>query len=422
VAFSPDGKRLVTGSGDRTVRVWDVRTGTTLAELKGYTDAVTNVSFSADGTRLLIASGLLGGQPSQVFVWDARIGKEPPDEEEIAYRRLQMQPNPLRYRAGYLAARAAKDDFAAAFYLNLIPPDERKGALEQAEADAFAALSKLAQEQASAGKLEEAVRLYTKVLNYHKAKHGPEDPATIQIAETLGRMYYYMGRFEKAIPLWEDVVKARKAKRGPQDRATLNAIASLGSAYRDAGRHKDAIAVFEEVAAKDKWMTRDLLDLYELAGEHAKVIDVALKQVAEVQKSKPKDIYSQADPLARLGRAYLAQKKWSEAEPYLRECVATWVKLPGDLWMKFDAQSMLGGSLVGQKKYAEAEPLLLKGYEGMKQKETSIEARDKRRLPEALDRLIELYTASNKPDEAKKWQAERAKHPEAKKATPPEKK
>jgi hypothetical protein len=33
--------------------------------------------------------------------------------------------------------------------------------------------------------------------------------------------------------------------------------------------------------------------------------------------------------------------------------------------------------------------------------------------PEALDRLIELYTAINQPDEAKKWQAERAKYPAA---------
>jgi WD40 repeat protein len=126
VAFSPDGKRALTGSGDRTVRVWDVRTGTTLAELKGHTDAVTSVSFSADGTRLLTASGLLGDKPGEVFVWDARTGKEPPDEEEIAYRRLHTRPSPARYRAGYLAARAAKDDFAAAFYLNLIPPHERK--------------------------------------------------------------------------------------------------------------------------------------------------------------------------------------------------------------------------------------------------------------------------------------------------------
>jgi hypothetical protein len=44
------------------------------------------------------------------------------------------------------------------------------------------------------------------------------------------------------------------------------------------------------------------------------------------------------------------------------------------------------------------------------------------RIAEALDQLIELWAAINKPDEVKKWQAERAKYPEAKKAAAPEKK
>jgi WD40 repeat protein len=407
VAFSPDGKRIVTGSGDRTVRVWDARTGTTLAELKGHTDAVTSVSFSADGTRLLTASGLLAGQPFQVFVWDARTSKEPPDEEETAYRRLHMQPNPWRYRANYLAARAAKDDFAAAFYLNLLPPDERKVALDQAEADAFAALFKLAREHELAGKPEQAVPLYIEVLNYDKAKLGPDDPITMQTADTLCRIYYYrMRQFEKAIPLLEDLLKVRKAKSGREAPQTLMTMEMLGSAYKDAGRLKEAIALFEEVAAKDARKMRDLLDLYELAGEHAKVIDLSLKQLAEVRKLKPKEIYNQADPLARLGRAYLAIKKWPEAEPYLRECVDTWAKLPGDWWMKFDAQSLLGASLMGQKKYAEAEPLLSKGYEGMKQQEKSIEPRDKRRLKEAVERLVQFYEQTDKKDEVAKWRRE----------------
>ena len=60
---------------------------------------------------------------------------------------------------------------------------------------------------------------------------------------------------------------------------------------------------------------------------------------------------------------------------------------------------------------AEAEPLLLKGYEGMKQREKTIPPPGATRIPEALDRLIGLYTATDKPDEATKWRAERAKYP-----------
>jgi hypothetical protein len=53
----------------------------------------------------------------------------------------------------------------------------------------------------------------------------------------------------------------------------------------------------------------------------------------------------------------------------------------------------------------------------MKKREKTIPPPGLIRIPEALDRLIELSTATNKPDEAKKWRAERAKYP-AEKAPP----
>ena len=68
---------------------------------------------------------------------------------------------------------------------------------------------------------------------------------------------------------------------------------------------------------------------------------------------------------------------------------------------------MLGGALLGQKKYADAEPLLLAGYEGMKQREKTIPPQDKDlRLREALERLVQLYEATDKKDEAAKWRKE----------------
>jgi hypothetical protein len=106
----------------------------------------------------------------------------------------------------------------------------------------------------------------------------------------------------------------------------------------------------------------------------------------------------------------LQQKKWTEAEPFVRESVAIREQKEPDDWRTFNTQSMLGGVLVGQKKYAEAEPLLLKGYEGMKEREKTIPPQGRSRLAEAIDRLIELYSAANKTDEVKKWRAERAKY------------
>jgi WD40 repeat protein len=54
VAFSPDGKQVVSGSGDRTVRLWDAATGAPLQTLEGHTNSVTSVAFSPDGKLLPI--------------------------------------------------------------------------------------------------------------------------------------------------------------------------------------------------------------------------------------------------------------------------------------------------------------------------------------------------------------------------------
>jgi hypothetical protein len=103
----------------------------------------------------------------------------------------------------------------------------------------------------------------------------------------------------------------------------------------------------------------------------------------------------------------------------LREGLAIREQQEPDDWRRFNTQSLLGGALSGPKKYADAEPLL-KGYERMKQREKTIPPQGAIRLPEAPDRLIELYTATNKPDEVKKWRAERAKCPTV--APPPREK
>jgi hypothetical protein len=58
---------------------------------------------------------------------------------------------------------------------------------------------------------------------------------------------------------------------------------------------------------------------------------------------------------------------------------------------------------------AEAEAMLREGYEGTRARAKSIAPIDRRRLPEAVDRLIELCTSMDKPEEVKRWRAERAR-------------
>ena len=48
VAFSPDGKFALSGSMDKSIKLWDVRTGASLKTFSGHADAVNSVSFSPD--------------------------------------------------------------------------------------------------------------------------------------------------------------------------------------------------------------------------------------------------------------------------------------------------------------------------------------------------------------------------------------
>jgi WD40 repeat protein len=70
-AFSPDGRRIVTASADKTARVWDSKSGEQLRVLSGHVDRVSSAAFSPDGQRIVTAS-----YDKTVRVWDAVSGQQ----------------------------------------------------------------------------------------------------------------------------------------------------------------------------------------------------------------------------------------------------------------------------------------------------------------------------------------------------------
>ena len=380
-------------------------------------------------------------------VRDARIAKLGPDH-----------PDTLATLNNLAAAYQAAGRHAEAIALFERVRDAQIAKLGPDHSDTLGTLTSLAEAYSSAKQLDKSMALLVDVLRRKEAKLGADHPATLKTVNNLGVLYLCATRLpeaivllelrprcpdrhgrprpprhpghaqqprrgvletkqlDKSVPLFEDVLKRHEAKFGRQHPSTQFVVANLGVNYKDAGRLKEAIPLLEEASQSAKrfptlrWVTGQLSDAYAKAGENAKLADLFHEQLSEARKTLSKDSPRLAGLLAQFGLVLLEQKQWTEAEPLLRESVTIREKSQPDLWSTFNTKSMLGGALLGQKKYADAEPLLLAGYEGMKQREKTIPEQGKIRLPEALDRLIELSTATNKPDEVKKWQAERAKY------------
>ncbi len=93
----------------------------------------------------------------------------------------------------------------------------------------------------------------------------------------------------------------------------------------------------------------------------------------------------------------------------MREALSIYDKQP-DTWQRYFAQSSLGGCLEGQRRFAEAEPLLLAGYQGLVQHESTIQEGSLSAIPKAGDRIVQLYRDWGKPAQAAEWRAKLARH------------
>jgi WD40 repeat protein/serine/threonine protein kinase len=340
VAFSPDGTRIVTGCFDGTAKVWDARTGTPQLELKGDTGGVSSVAFSPDGTRIVTGSG-----DGTVKVWDARTGQELKgepipqtiantwtssdgrflahlvgslvelvplqlDEEELSYRRLHTQPNFWHYRQGYDAARKAKDDFAAQFYLNLLPPPEQRVLKAEAAAD----------REIAAGCTPDAL--------VHLVLVSAAKPDDTRLALRLASLQAWFGQDKELADTCGRALESARGTFDPMKWSHLARICSLRP-MPDSTRREAALALAHKAveSAQVDIIAKVTLGMAEYRCDHCAEADATLLAAANGSKNYP--------PVAGTATFYRAmmlfrQGKENEARKLATEAAATMTPLPKD--------------------------------------------------------------------------------------------
>jgi tetratricopeptide (TPR) repeat protein len=246
-------------------------------------------------------------------------------------------------------------------------------------------------------------------------EQSPDHSATLFTLNLLGKAYWKSKQFDKAIPMFEEELKRREVEFGRTHVETLVAMGNLGVNYTEAGRLSEALPLLEEAYQKGKpnerlaWVGGALESAYIKAGKTAEAAALIQERLAAAREKVEPGSLQLGQLLADTGTQLLEAKEFAKAEPILRECLVVREQLAETNqvlpWKVASAKWMLGAALLGQKKYTDAEPLLLAGYDGL-QKDEKLIPPGLDSIPNALQRLADLYEATGQPDKAEHYRKE----------------
>jgi serine/threonine protein kinase/Tfp pilus assembly protein PilF len=290
----------------------------------------------------------------------------------------------------------------------------RRKLLDTDDPDITASLISLSSALWNQGNLAEAETLQREAIASQRKLLGEEHRELALSLNNLATILWNQGKEADAEKLVRDSLAMRQKLLGPEHAEIAFSLNNLAFMLWRQGKLAEA----EDMNHQALTMRRKLL-----GNEHADVAQ-SLNNLATVLRDEGK--LTEAEPLqleaVRVRRKVLTEEhpdfaaaldnlaliyrglhRPAEAEPLTRECLAIREKQVPDDWITFNTRSRLGADLLAQKKYDQAEPLLVSGYEGMKQREAKIPAASKPRLKESLQRLVQLFEATNKPDQAALW-------------------
>ena len=267
-----------------------------------------------------------------------------------------------------------------------------------------------------AGETGEAERAHAEILDTQRRVQEVYDWRTFRSLRALSNVKEKLGKNEEVEALLREGLRASLEVNGEDDWQSLSFRGSLGVLLKDLERFDEAepelrktLAGRREVYGVDKKTTLNamwnLADLLSKIGKLEKAEKLERERLEITRQALPDDDGWIASSVT--GLAYVLNKrgKYDEAEPLLREALELRRKMKSPSWSVGSLSTRLGESLAGQGRFDAAEPLVLSGYRQIEDNFEDMPDNWKSLRVDALKRIVALYEAWGKPDEAAKWAA-----------------
>ncbi len=263
------------------------------------------------------------------------------------------------------------------------------------------------------GDYDGAAEMYREALSIQR---NLIDGPTARIATNLGnlaRAVQEQGDLQAARLLFEEALSMHREVHGEAHPDVANAMSILGGCLSDQGEHeraeelqRSALKIYEEILGPRHPLVAGCLDALgrtALARErHAEAVSWLRRALTVRTTSLGENHPSTAISYNNLGRALLFLGEHPEAHDLFQQAIAVAsLTLPQDHWNLAGIRSNLGECLVGLGRYEAAERELLASHSVLLATFGSHHARTQK----AAAKLIGLYGAWNKPEQAAAWRS-----------------
>lgn len=303
-------------------------------------------------------------------------------------------------------------------------------ALGEDHAETMRVLSYYCESLQQAGKLAEAVPYRETLLQLRRKHRDRNDPDLLPTMNNLASLYWRTGQLAKSIPLFREVVAKCQAEYGLDHRRTLQASANLAVNLRDDGQVDEAISILKQTCEHTpkhtglEWVADELLVLYlaqdqrEAARPHLVAQEGRLRAALGEAESR-----AEAAPLVvahrqtALAENLVRQQRMTDAEPLLKNAIATYEVQQPTGWQLASAKSLLAEGLLMEAAAVQsnatefeavlqtAEALLLRAHERLAIAATNDQS-VQGKLQETRRRLQKLYELWGKSEEVMMWKGD----------------